>query len=1539
MQNTVRTNQSDSLFYCTALIQDKLELKGMLDTGSMATTLSTDVVPRLREASVMPDDVQVPVNIVLVGCGGKQTCPVGMCDLKLEIYGFSFVVPVLIVEGQNDPLILGTNVLKPLLRSFKSSDGFWRVASQPDVACQEDTNHFLRLMCNIERWRGPTIPDRVGTVKLKSAITLQPMTEHLVWGCLQPKTEISAGSTVLVEPCTARCVNKSILVGRVVTPLWGDGWLPVKIVNPTDREITLRRNAKIADVHPCVALEDFDNELIRDLNKSFQNVGKTRDISSCDTLTVKSVKSNSNNGSGNSKLTRLGLNEIPIAGCQVSTYWREKLVDLIEKYESVFSRDNLDIGEARGFCHRIRLSDDRPFRLPYRRLSPEHYHKLKKTLDEMEEKEIIRKSTSEYASPLVLVWKKNGDLRICTDFRWLNARTVKDAHPLPHQTDVLAALGGNMFFSTMDLTSGYYNIPLHEEDKKYTAFSSPLGLHEYNRLPQGLSNSPATFMRMMLSVFGDQNFLSVLCYLDDLLVFAKSEQESLTRLEMVFKRLKEHNLKLAPAKCQFLRRSVKFLGHIISHEGVSSDPDKVAAIAGVSETDLMEPDGVTPSASKIRSFLGMVVYYQHFIENCSVLAKPLFSLTSGSKKPRRAKGRKTTNCVRKLSPSDWTDECKQSVKNLKTALIDSVLLAHPDFSKPFLLSVDASTSGLGAVLSQVQPNEDVARPIAFASKSLNHAQSKYPAHRLEFFAMKWAICDKFSHWLRGHKFTVWTDNNPLKYILTKPKLDACEQRWVAKLAPFDFDILYIPGPKNVVADALSRQPFVRPHILHRLTRTPYAILLEEAKNLQVDTIQDTFRMSAEPLEERERESTATPEVLLRSEANAVTETVSGVLHSDEVSAVLKAHCSWSDGAAIRAVAHSQHLKSLTMTGTSPLPVFSHDELYQKQSEDPVISRVKFFVDRGRQPSRRERVYESKETLRTLRQWGKLTTRLGILYRVSKHPISKQKTFQYVVPEQLRNAVLKGIHDEAGHQGQQRTLWLARQRFYWDSMGKDVKMYVHNCKRCIVSKAPEPEARAPLVSVVTSAPLELVCIDFWSAEDSNNKSVDVLVVSDHFTKLASAYVCQNQSAKTVARVLWNNFFCIYGFPKCIHSDQGAQFESLLIAELLHLAGVDKSHTTPYHAMGNGQVERMNRTLGNLIRALPPRSKVKWPQMLNTLTFAYNCTIHETTGQAPFFLMFGRTPRLPVDVMFESVLLDGEKVDIDRYVQSLGENLKEAMNVAQKHASKQQRKQAEHYNRKVKGHTLNVGDKVLLANRGERGKKKVADRWESTVYTVVAKNPSLNIYQIRTPTGNVKTVHRNLVMPVNFLPIPDVTEVDEQPSFTDGNMSDTESVSQSQEDQSRERTAQWVTDLPADSDFNTDTEQLSVKDTHPTTHDFCDPSQNSQMDEDERSEEGDQVLSTYSDMGRERRTLDVLDSGQENVSSSQSAGNVENAAVDTVELTENEMPVPDSFIAPTVTVPNPMQDSRVCTRRGRLVKPVSRLIQTISTQLTEKLFRGS
>ncbi|XP_030592555.1 uncharacterized protein LOC115785199 [Archocentrus centrarchus] len=441
------------------------------------------------------------------------------------------------------------------------------------------------------------------------------------------------------------------------------------------------------------------------------------------------------------------------------------------------------------------------------------------------------------------------------------------------------------------------------------------------------------------------------------------------------------------------------------------------------------------------------------------------------------------------------------------------------------------------------------------------------------------------------------------------------------------------------------------------------------------------------------------------------------------------------------------------------PFLPLTDLQAHQQKDPVISRVAHYVERKRRPSRRERCNENQPTLKVLKQWDRLTLMGGILYRVTKDPLTKHKRFQFVVPESLKADALSGVHDHAGHQGQPRTLSLARQRFFWSGMEKDVRDHVKNCQRCVLSKTPEPSARAPLENIKTSAPLELVCVDFWSAEDSNNRSVDVLVVTDHFTKLAHAFPCRDQTAIGVAKKLWDNVFCVYGFPQRLHSDQGASFETELIAELLKLSGVDKSHTSPYHPMGNGNTERFNRTLGNMLRALPPRSKQKWPQMIHAMTFVYNCTIHETTGFAPFYLMFGRVPRLPVDLMFKNVLRDETVCDYNAYVKSLLGDLHWAMTLAQKNCTAEQQHQRDQYNKRVKGLPLSLGDKVLLANKAARGKRKLSDKWEPVVYTVVASKPALHIYRVRDQDGHERVVHRNLLLQVNFLPLSGVPDGDE------------------------------------------------------------------------------------------------------------------------------------------------------------------------------------
>ncbi len=1325
VQSSQKVEAFSSLFYVPVRVNGHVQINGMLDSGSMACTISKIAEEKIGSAGVLPEKKYSEENIILIGCGGQHTQPEGFYDLEIQFFGIQCVVPCLVVPGQRDDLILGSNIVKHLIHELKSDSDYWDIASRPDNQFDGDIQQFLSMFTGVERWKGEAVPDKIGTVKLTRAVVLLPEHEHLVWGRLPPNVPMSPGSTVIVEPTNSKAMPRDILVGRLVTPLWGDRWVPMTVVNPTNKVITLKRNCKIADVFPCIASEDF--EIFQGLHVT--PVDGKPDVSR-DSCPVNHI---------DKSLLNLGLGDIDINWSQISDDCKSKLTQLVADYQDIFSKHPLDCGEAKGCVHRIRLTDDRPFRLPYRRVPPAHYDKLRQVLTDMEERGIIRKSSSEYASPLVMVWKKDGGLRICTDFRWLNARTIKDAHPLPHQADCLAALGGNCFFSTMDLTSGFYNIPMNEDDKKYTAFTTPLGLHEYNRLPQGLCNSPASFMRMMLGIFGDMNFSKLLCYLDDLLVFAPSENEALSRLHTVFQRLRENNLKLSPKKCHLLQRRVKFLGHIIDSGGVSVDPAKVEVITRITAQDLMDNDGCTPSVKRIKSFLGMVFYYQHFIPNCSSISKPLFGLTAGQKRRGKlSKDRKFQGTYRKLGPSDWTTECQVAFDQLKAALLESVMLAHPDFDEPFILSVDASLDGLGAVLSQVPKGELRARPIAFASKTLSASQRKYPAHRLEFMALKWSVCEKFSHWLRGHKFTIWTDNNPLTYLLTKPKPDAYELRWVSKLASYTFDLKHLPGKANVVADALSREPFVKP-IGRRLLDEPYSSLIEECSGVSKDCVHDVFRLSSQ----------AQSNQPMRSLSQGT------CFDMDEIRALCQSYCSWTDGAESRALHLVHHVQTISVCRET-LPAFSVQELRRSQQEDPTIAKVLSFLIKQRRPSRRDRHGASAQVLRLLKQWNKLEVRDDVMYRVTKDPLSKKKRFQYVLPGSLMNKALSGIHDLAGHQGQDRTLSLARQRFYWPDMEKNIKDYVKCCQRCVFAKTPEPAARAPLESIKSSAPMELVCIDFWSAENDKQCSVDVLVVTDHFTKLAHAFPCTNQTAKQVARKIWDSVFCIYGFPERIHSDQGTNFESNLIAELLHLAGVAKSHTTAYHPMGNGGTERFNRTLGNMLRTLPLKAKHQWPQQIQTLTFAYNATVHETTGYAPFFLMFGRIPRLPVDIMFNQVLDNPEVADYDSYARSLLSYLKNAMHIAQKHSSVEQQHQAHQYNKRVKGTHLSVGDRVLVANKSERGKRKLADKWEDGVFTVVDVNPGIHVYKIKDATGRMKVVHRNLLLEVNFLPISGIDE---------------------------------------------------------------------------------------------------------------------------------------------------------------------------------------
>ena len=901
--------------------------------------------------------------------------------------------------------------------------------------------------------------------------------------------------------------------------------------------------------------------------------------------------------------------------------------------------------------HRIDLLDETPFKQRYRKIPASMYDEVRSHLRQLLDIGIIRPSHSPYASNVVLVRKKNGSLRLCVDYRQLNQLTKKDSYALPRVEDLLDCVAGNKFFSIIDLKSGYHQVEIIEAHKERTAFSvGPLGFYEYNRMPFGLTNSPATYQRLMENILADLNLKICCVFIDDVIIFGKTFEEHLRNIQLVLSKIQEATLKLAPSKCQFFKRKVKFIGHIVSERGIEIDPDKTEKV-------INWPKPKTPE--DVRRFLGFVGYYRRFIENFSRVSRPLTDLMP-SPLSKKSKGKKPKK------DWQWGSEQDTAFETLKTHLVSSPILGYADSTLPYELHTDASGDSLGAVLYQEQ--NGAKRVISYASRGLNKAEKNYPPHKREFLALKWAICDKFKDYLYGQQFTVLTDNNPVTYVLTTAKLDATGHRWLAALASFNFDIKYRAGRNNADADALSRLPTID------------------------------------------------------------TETVQAICHSS-VPAYVES----------LTLSPSIILDDVDPRGTSTGNIIDWS---RAQNLDPDVKRMIDYVRSNTKPSRKEICSNP-----LLRQFTNLKLIDGVLHRVTTTDEGIKN--QLVLPIAHASTVIEAMHNDMGHPGKDRTLSLIKDRFYWPGMHSDVEKWITECGRCTRRKTPTTQ-RAPLVNIVTSAPLELVCMDYLTLEASKGGYQHILVITDHFTRYALAIPTRNQLARTTAEAFFNHFIVHYGIPARIHSDQGANFESKVIKDLCTIAGMSKSRTTSYHAMGNGMCERFNRTLLDMLGSLPSTKKANWKAYVNPLVHAYNCTRHESTGQTPYLLMFGRNPRLPVDITFG--LRENEKEPTTQYVADLRSKIQKAYELAAEASEKARSKQKDTYNTKVRGGTVKVGDRVLVKIVAFDGKHKLADRWEQEPYTVIGQpNGDIPVFTVRRENGEgrIRTLHRNLLLPVGLL----------------------------------------------------------------------------------------------------------------------------------------------------------------------------------------------
>ena len=827
-----------------------------------------------------------------------------------------------------------------------------------------------------------------------------------------------------------------------------------------------------------------------------------------------------------------------------------------------FSRDDEDIGCCEELKMKINLTDNIPVQKSYNAIPKPLYPEVKQYIEDLLNRKFIRRSKSAYSSPVVCVRKKDGSLRLCVDYRELNRRTIADRHPLPKVQTTLENLEGNSWFSLLDQGKAYHQGFVETTDQHKTAFITPWGLYEWVRIPFGLKNATAEFQRFMESCLEGLRDNICLPYLDDVIVFSKTFNEHVEHLRTVIKRLRDHGVKLKPRKCNLFRREVQCLGRVVSEYGYKMDPTKIQAVLSLKNK---EPKTI----GEVRHLLGLLGYYRRYIRDFSRVAKPLFDLLQRSNEPNSNKSKIPQ--VPSSQTVSWTNEHSVVLNQLLERLTTAPILAYPDYNELFVLHTDASQEGLVVILYQEQNGE--MRVIGYGSRSLTPAERNYYLHsgKLEFLALKWAVCEQFRDYLYYAKsFTIFTDNNPLTYVLTSAKLNATGHRWVAELAGYNFTIKYKPGVANKDADALSRMPMDIEEYMKLCTK---------------ETSQEHIKACMKGIHAQE------PWI---SAITANLEVLNGSEFIPELGASRK---------------------------------LDFKELVRAQDNDPAIGKTRMFVATNKFPTKEEQSRLTPEAKTLLREWKRLEIGTDGILRRKRGPV-----MQLMLPHCYRTTVYKELHQNMGHLGSERVVELARERFFSPHMQKNITHFVTKECSCVKQRAPLRKTRAPLQSIITHAPLELVSIDFLLLERSTGGYEYILVVVDHFTRFAQAYPTRNKEARTAADKLYNEFFLKYGFPSRILHDQGREFESKLFHQLEKSCGIIRSRTTPYHPQGNGKAERFSRTLLSMLKTLPENQKSRWDQHVSKAVHAYNCTRNDATNFSPFFLLFGRSPRLPIDLMF-------------------------------------------------------------------------------------------------------------------------------------------------------------------------------------------------------------------------------------------------------------------------------------------------------------------
>ncbi|CAI7792036.1 unnamed protein product, partial [Closterium sp. NIES-54] len=964
---------------------------------------------------------------------------------------------------------------------------------------------------------------------------------------------------------------------------------------------------------------------------------------------------------------------------------------LLVEYREVFVTEAEPLGTHPTVFHHIATGSAKPISHKPYRVSPSERARIEEEVAALLEQGVIRPSNSPWASPCIVIPKKDFGDRVVIDYRPLNAVTeAADQFPMPRIDDILDRMTGSLYFSVLDVKSAYHTIRVAEEDIPKTAFVTSSGQYEYVRMPFGLRNAPATFQRLMTTVF--RTHPNAIPYLDDIIVFSNSWEEHLEHLRDVFERVKSNHLLLKPNKCELGFYSTIYLGHIVTRDGVKPDAGKVEAISMMAA-----PEDVRG----VREFLGCTSYYRRFIKGYAKVAHSL------------------TQLLHKDNPFEWTDECERAFNALKLALISPPILAFPDFSKPFILQTDFSATALGAILAQ-KDEKGAERVVAYASRTTRGAEKNLSSTHGECLAVVWAI-KHFRPYLYGSRFLLQTDHQALQWLMTAKDLTGKLARWSLLLQEYDFTVSYRPGETHRNVDALSRMH----QVLHQQSggealSYAHSPPLSPTSN-PIPMFTNLFPRSLPPPPAGEGSSSS-----VDGEGDGGD---SGEEEGDEVDGrepeELSSNTEKRDGEEEGEVGQAGSEESDDgggdegsgeeddeTDGSGEEDGEDGEEEEEEEEEEKAAEGDKEIVapgvggqendhegseERGSSPPmtrplkkvRRDKgkskeeagtskgdekkaggggpphgtqgeeqpgkslasetttldiwddlntlfylecgevdpVWDTAEKRRVRARGKKFELRDGVLWNL------KAKGDKKPVPrKEEREEIISLLHG-LGHLGVQRTTDLVRKQYDWYGMGSDVSAFVRGCPTCTFQRG-SWTAKGELRPVPVTKPWDRVVIDFVGPLPVTEKGGNRYIISamDHFTKWPECKAVRHADSATAAAFVAEKIISTHGCPLVIHTDNGQHFHGEF-GVLLEKFGIYHEFSRPNHPQSSGLIERFQRTLKGALMRLGETNPFEWDENICWVLLGYRASIHSSTKFSPFFLLYGRHPNITGSTLTE------------------------------------------------------------------------------------------------------------------------------------------------------------------------------------------------------------------------------------------------------------------------------------------------------------------